>query len=99
MDISKMLPGGLDVYYPDYASPGIANPPGCPSDFVAGAEYEPDAMVSASIAGYSGTAKKIYTCAADPINQFCGQSGFEPGTGEFWTMVWTEGTVCDGTVS
>ena len=90
---------GQGIVTPEDPLAGIANPPGCPSDFVAGTEYEPNAMVSTSIAGYSGTAKKTYICAADPMNQFCVQSGFEPGTGQFWNQAWTEGAVCDGTFS
>ena len=50
---------------------GITDPAGCPADFVAGANYDPEAKVSASIAGYSGSAKQIYICAAVPNNLFC----------------------------
>ncbi|EJK76588.1 hypothetical protein THAOC_01640 [Thalassiosira oceanica] len=78
---------------------GLANPPGCPEDFVAGTEYEPDAKVSTSIAGHSGPAKQIYICAAEPMNQFCGQEHYEPGMGQHWNLVWTEGSVCFGSVS
>jgi len=78
---------------------GIANPPGCPEDFIAGTEYEPDAKVSTSIAGYSGPAKQIYICAADPMSKFCGQEHYEPGTGQHWNLVWTKDTVCFGSVS
>mgnify|MGYP000013881039 CR=1 FL=1 len=62
---------------------GITDPAGCPADFVAGANYDPEAKVSASIAGYSGSAKQIYICAAVPNNLFCGMSGFEPRTGHY----------------
>ena len=50
-------------------------------------------------AGYLGSAKQIYICAAVPNNLFCGMSGFEPGTGHYWSLAWTEDTVCDGSLS
>ncbi|EJK64822.1 hypothetical protein THAOC_14403, partial [Thalassiosira oceanica] len=78
---------------------GIANPPGCPEDFVAGTEYEPDAKVSTPIAGYSGPAKQIFICETEPMNQFCGKSGYGPGTGQYWDQAWTKGTLCSGSVS
>jgi len=68
---------------------------GCPGAYVSGTDYEPAEKVSVAGTTYIG----VYECAAKPNNLFCGQSGYEPGTGEFWDNVWTFLGSCSGTVS
>mmetsp|Transcript_21631 Transcript_21631/g.49554 ORF Transcript_21631/g.49554 Transcript_21631/m.49554 type:complete len:670 (-) Transcript_21631:115-2124(-) len=41
----------------------------------------------------------VYECAATPNNLFCGMSGYEPGTGQYWENVWTLLGSCSGTIS
>ena len=41
----------------------------------------------------------VYQCAAAPNNLFCGQNGYEPGTGQYWETVWTMLGSCTGTIS
>ena len=41
----------------------------------------------------------VYECAATPSNLFCGMSGYEPGTGQYWDDVWTLLGSCSGTIS
>mmetsp|Transcript_33191 Transcript_33191/g.75125 ORF Transcript_33191/g.75125 Transcript_33191/m.75125 type:complete len:591 (+) Transcript_33191:109-1881(+) len=68
---------------------------GCPGAFVAGTDYA--AAEKVSLAGTAYTA--VYECAAAPNNQFCGKAGYEPGTGQYWAVVWTLLGSCSGTIS
>ena len=33
---------------------------------------------------------RVFKCASKPNNQFCGKSGYEPGTGLYSSNAWTE---------
>jgi len=59
--------------------------------------YEPADKVSVVVAGTTYTG--VYVCAAKPNNLFCGMSGYEPGTGQYWDNVWTLRGSCSGTIS
>mmetsp|Transcript_29431 Transcript_29431/g.66001 ORF Transcript_29431/g.66001 Transcript_29431/m.66001 type:complete len:578 (+) Transcript_29431:313-2046(+) len=52
---------------------------GCPEAYAAGTSY--DAADTVSSGGL------VYECAAAPNNLFCGQAGYEPGTGDVWTIL------------
>jgi len=41
----------------------------------------------------------VYQCADEPTNEFCGQSGFEPGTSQFGEQAWTALGSCTGTIA
>ncbi|EJK59466.1 hypothetical protein THAOC_20308 [Thalassiosira oceanica] len=68
---------------------------GCPGAYVSGTDYEPTEKVS--VAGATHT--DVYECAAAPNNLFCGKSGYEPGTGQYWETVWTALGSCSGSMS
>jgi len=68
---------------------------GCPGAYVSGESYEPTDKVS--VAGATHT--EVYECAAAPNNLFCGKSGYEPGTGQYWETVWTALGSCSGSMS
>ena len=63
---------------------------GCPDAYAPGTSYEPAEKVA--VAG------EVYECAEAPNNLFCGQSGYEPGTGLYWDGAWTLLGPCSGTV-
>jgi len=68
---------------------------GCPGAYVAGTDYAAAAKVSVQ----GATHTEVYECAAAPNNLFCGKSGYEPGTGQYWETVWTALGSCSGTIS
>jgi hypothetical protein len=41
----------------------------------------------------------VYQCAGEPSNQFCGMSGYAPGTDQYWALAWTALGSCTGTIA
>jgi len=41
----------------------------------------------------------VYACKAEPTNQYCGMSGFEPGTGQYSDSAWDSLGSCTGTLA
>ena len=85
------------MHVPD-AAPGLS---GCPGAFSSGAAYEKDDLVSVAM-GSALTGEDysmVYQCANNENHHFCGQIGFEPGTGLFWSSAWTALGSCTGTMS
>jgi len=74
---------------PDYST--LTNMGGCPEAYVAGTEYDAADTVSAD--------GLVYECAAAPSNRFCGQAGYEPGTGGAWDSAWTILGSCTGSMA
>lgn len=68
---------------------------GCPGAFVAGSDYAAADVVSVSM----GTHTEVFECAGEPMNLFCGQSGYEPATGQYYQGVWTSKGSCSGTMA
>ena len=69
----------------DPADPAVEAKSGCPGAYATGTAYGPGERVS--VAGE--TRSKVYECAAAPSNLFCGQAGYEPGSGLYWDGAWT----------
>jgi len=68
---------------------------GCPKAYSGGTEYDADDVVSVAKTGFT----MVYQCAAEPTNQFCGMSGYAPGTDQYWEQAWTSLGSCTGTIA
>ena len=42
---------------------------------------------------------RVFKCASEPTNQFCGMSGYEPGTGLHSSEAWTDLGSCSGSLA
>ena len=70
--------------------------PGCPAAFSSSASYAAGDVVSVSKTDYTA----VYQCSQDEATAlYCGQNGFEPGTGLAWERAWGELGSCAGTLS
>lgn len=63
---------------------------GCPKTHEAGTTYNAGDVVSVD--------SLVYRCAIKPMNQFCGQIGYAPGTAQYWDVAWTLSGSCVGTL-
>lgn len=68
---------------------------GCPDAFIPGTSYDAAEQVSVAVSTFTA----VYECAATPANLFCGQSGYEPGTGLYWDKAWKMLGSCEGTLA
>lgn len=77
---------------------------GCPEEYSAGTDYDKLDLVSVEQdAGLTNPANGAYSmtyqCKDSETHLFCGKSGFEPGTGQFWEQAWEALGSCTGTIS
>lgn len=77
------------------------NPPsawasgGCPGAYVAGSSYSPGDVASVDMGSYF----MVYECNDAPLNEFCGQQGYEPGASANFEIAWTALGSCEGTIT
>ena len=64
----------------------------CPAAFTY-SSYAPGVTVSVNNPA-STTLDEVYQCREAPLNLFCGQTGYEPGTSQYWEHAWMKTGEC-----
>ena len=73
----------------------MVNGQGCHSTWRASTRYETHAIASYCMTTSTSTTTYSYQCKLSPMNQFCGQAGFEPhAISGYWTQAWIQLAAC-----
>jgi len=77
------------------ATPAAWSGGGCPYIFSSGTDYSAEDVVSVEGSAFD----LVYQCKPSPVDAFCSQSGYEPGTSIHWELAWTLLGSCMGTIA
>lgn len=67
----------------------------CPSEYSSSEVYKAGDMITYSVADFPAN-EVVYECKESPLDQFCSQSAFAPGS-QYSSTAWTMKGTCDGT--
>jgi hypothetical protein len=92
--------GACDSLSPIPAAPSTIQSPtysiwtgkGCPDAWISGRSYEGGELVESN--------GIVYQCSTlEFVNEWCGESNYEPGVAQYWGRAWTLIGSCEGTIS
>jgi len=82
---------------PTVPAPDAWSGKGCPAAYSEGSDYDAGDSVSVTNAQLGYTS--VYTCKEGGSYLWCSMSGYQPGTGQYWSQAWESVGSCTGTIA